>query len=92
MKVDKNKISMWTFTLVLFVCCSDEALDLLDKLLRFDPEQRWSIEEALKHSFLQQYRVPDKPRVCRPFCFGFEVGYDLGGCAKADIYILVLPL
>jgi serine/threonine protein kinase len=35
------------------------ALDLLDKLLDFDPARRISVEEALGHPYLAQYHEPD---------------------------------
>ena len=35
---------------------SSEALDLLDKLLVYDHEQRWTAREALGHSFFDEVR------------------------------------
>lgn len=58
----------------LLVSRSPEALDLVDKLLRFDPAERLSVEDAMQHPFLKQYRVTEPPRSCKPFSFGFEVG------------------
>lgn len=36
---------------------SDEALDLLAKMLEFSPDTRISVEDALKHPFMQSYHV-----------------------------------
>lgn len=35
------------------------AIDLLDKLLAFDPNKRIKVEEALKHEYLEPYHDPD---------------------------------
>ena len=57
-------------------CCvpfsrhSHDALDLLSKMLVFDPRQRCSVEEALRHPFLQRYHDPEDEPVCAPFDFG----------------------
>ena len=40
----------------LFPEASDDALDLLNKLLQWDPADRLTAEEALDHPFLQDYR------------------------------------
>ena len=34
------------------------ALDLLDKMLSFNPNKRISVEEALAHPYLEQYYDP----------------------------------
>ena len=34
------------------------ALDLLDKLLAFNPNKRVTVEEALAHEYLEQYYDP----------------------------------
>lgn len=40
----------------LFPDAEDSALDLLEKLLRFDPESRWTAVQALEHPYLKTYR------------------------------------
>ncbi|KAJ8304811.1 hypothetical protein KUTeg_018394 [Tegillarca granosa] len=50
------------------------AIDLLDKLLHFNPEKRLTAEEALCHPYLVQYSCPsDEPTVMRAFHIEHEV-------------------
>ena len=46
---------------VLLTCFP--ALDLLDKMLTFNPDRRITIEEALAHPYLEQYYDP-QDEVC----------------------------
>jgi len=49
------------------------ALDLLDKMLTFNPHKRIGVEEALAHSYLEQYYDPnDEPGCEEPFTFEME--------------------
>lgn len=49
------------------------ALDLLEKLLKFDPAERITVEEALAHPYLEAYHdVEDEPSHKKPFDFSFE--------------------
>jgi len=49
------------------------AIDLLGKLLAFDPAKRISCEEALAHPYLAVWHDPNDEPVCSaPFDFGFE--------------------
>lgn len=47
----------------LYPTASPEALDLLTKLLQFNPEKRISSSEALKHPFLKQFCNPEEEMV-----------------------------
>lgn len=45
------------------------ALDLLDKMLTFNPHKRIEVEQALAHPYLEQYYDPsDEVRVRLPAC------------------------
>jgi len=49
------------------------ALDLLDKMLEFNPTKRVSVEEALKHPYLARLHHPASETVCKAaFDFEFE--------------------
>ena len=50
----------------MFPKTSDLALDLLEKLLAFNPVKRISVEEALKHPYLEPYHDPDDEPTADP--------------------------
>jgi mitogen-activated protein kinase 7 len=53
---------------------SPAALDLLNKLLQFDPELRFTVEQTLAHPYLESYHdSEDEPSHPQPFDFSFEV-------------------
>jgi mitogen-activated protein kinase 7 len=50
------------------------AIDLLEKLLLFDPSKRLTVEQTLEHPYLQAYHdITDEPTHSSPFDFSFEV-------------------
>lgn len=51
----KKKIPMKA----MFPKTSDLALDLLEKLLAFNPVKRITVEEALRHPYLEPYHDPE---------------------------------
>ncbi|OZJ06339.1 Mitogen-activated protein kinase SLT2/MPK1 [Bifiguratus adelaidae] len=54
------------------------AIDLLTKLLAFDPAQRISVEEALAHPYLAAYHdIDDEPVCSQMFDFSFEMVTDM---------------
>lgn len=54
-------------------------MDLLDKMLAFDPSSRISVETALEHSYLQIWHdASDEPNCPTTFDFHFEVVEDIG--------------
>lgn len=50
----------------MFPKTSDLALDLLDRLLAFNPVKRITVEEALKHPYLEPYHDPDDEPTADP--------------------------
>ncbi|XP_070780114.1 mitogen-activated protein kinase 3 [Enoplosus armatus] len=51
-----------------------KALDLLSRMLTFNPIKRISVEEALAHPYLEQYYDPtDEPVAEEPFTFSMEL-------------------
>lgn len=55
---------------------SPEAVDLLLKMLKFNPHERITDQEALNHPFLHKFhRVSEEISCNVPFDFGFERGY-----------------
>lgn len=58
---------------VLFPQANPLALDLLKKMLAFDPKERITIKDALDHPYLKIWRDPVDEPVCeREFDFSFE--------------------
>lgn len=49
----------------IFPKATPNALDLLRKFLIFDPAKRITLEEALKHPFLQELHCPDDEPICK---------------------------
>ena len=50
-----------------------EAFDLLDKMLKFDPRKRISVEDALAHPYLKTlHHEDDEPVAEKPFKFQFK--------------------
>jgi mitogen-activated protein kinase 7 len=62
----------------LFPNANPDALDLLDRMLAFDPSQRISVEEALEHRYLHIWHdASDEPCCPTTFDFHFEVVEDV---------------
>ena len=58
----------------LYPSASDLALNMLDKLLTFNPHRRITVEDALRHPYLAQYYDPtDEPTAPHPFTFDMEL-------------------
>lgn len=62
----------------LFRLANPDALDLLDRMLAFDPSERISVEEALEHRYLHIWHdASDEPNCPQTFDFMFEVVEDI---------------
>ena len=62
----------------LFRNANPDALDLLDKMLAFDPSQRISVEQALEHRYLHIWHdASDEPVCPTTFDFHFEIVDDI---------------
>ena len=60
----------------LFPTASPTALDLLKKMMCFNPRKRCSVEEALAHPYLSElHRESDEPACTSHFNFDFEREY-----------------
>jgi serine/threonine protein kinase len=60
---------------MVFPDSSPYAIDLLEKLFRFDPDKRITVEEALKHEYLSGLHIEsDEPTrdLINPAEFEFE--------------------
>jgi serine/threonine protein kinase len=63
----------------LFNETSPDGIDLLKKMLAFNPKNRISVQEALEHPFLADLHCPDDEpdaKIVKAFDFDFE-NYDL---------------
>merc|ERR1719273_2100837 len=53
---------------------NERMLDMLNRLLAFDPTKRLTVEEALSQPFLEEYYDPaDEPTAEKPFQYEFEI-------------------
>lgn len=67
----------------LFPSANPDALDLLDRMLAFDPSSRISVESALEHPYLAIWHdASDEPDCPTTFDFDFEVVDDVGEMRK----------
>lgn len=58
----------------LFPKAGPKALDVLEKMLTFNPNKRITVDEALAHPYLEQYYDPDdEPVAEKPFSFEMEL-------------------
>ena len=56
----------------IFPHATPQALDLLKKMLHFDPTKRITVEKALEHPYLANLHDPQDEPTCPPFEFEFE--------------------
>lgn len=68
----------------LFPNANPDALDLLDKMLAFDPSSRISVEQALEHPYLNIWHdASDEPDCPTTFNFDFEVMEEVSDMRRA---------
>jgi len=48
----------------MFPNADEDALDLLQKLLMFNPDKRITAEQSLEHAYVSQFHVPEEEIVC----------------------------
>ncbi|XP_039117880.1 mitogen-activated protein kinase homolog MMK1-like [Dioscorea cayenensis subsp. rotundata] len=69
------------------------AIDLVEKMLTFNPSQRITVEDALAHPyFASLHDTSDEPVCMKPFSFDFEKHVLTGEHVKELIYREVLAL
>lgn len=56
----------------VFPSACDEAIDLLDKMLRFDPGKRITVDDALKHPYMKKLYTGKEPTCPKHFQFDEE--------------------
>lgn len=57
----------------IYPSANNEALSLLDELLKYDPRERITAPQALTHPFLRMFHLPeDEPEAPEKFNFDFE--------------------
>lgn len=61
----------------VYPMASATALDLIDKLLQWEPESRLNVLQSLEHQFVQSVRKPNDEPICSKGPFNFSYEYNL---------------
>ncbi len=64
------------------------AIDLLKKMLTYDPEERISVEDALAHPYLKQLHYPEDEPTTEPVC-AFDFDFEKFSLSKDDFKELI---
>ena len=48
----------------IFPTAAEDSIDLMKKLLKFNPSDRYTVEEALEHPYVSQFHNIDNEPVC----------------------------
>ena len=77
-------------SLRFYLLANPLAIDLLNKLLEFDPAKRITVEEALAHPYLGAYHdEDDEPSHTETFDFSFEVVDSIEDMRSTYIFVSV---
>ncbi|KAG2836196.1 hypothetical protein PC129_g3188 [Phytophthora cactorum] len=76
----------------LFPKATDAAVDLLDRMLEFDPTKRISAQEALAHPYMQDIERKYRSRggVDPPPCMRADFSFDLKNLSKMELRALIV--
>uniref|UniRef100_A0A7S3MV57 mitogen-activated protein kinase n=1 Tax=Strombidium inclinatum TaxID=197538 RepID=A0A7S3MV57_9SPIT len=72
----------------LFKGANPDAIDLLKKMLTYDPEDRITVEEALKHKYLKQLSCPEDEPTTEPVS-AFDFDFEKYSLSKEDFKDLI---
>jgi mitogen-activated protein kinase 1/3 len=69
-KLPRREKMKWS---TLYPKANSVALDLLDKMLVFNPQKRWTVEECLAHPYFRELHNPEEePQAPEPFDWSFD--------------------
>jgi serine/threonine protein kinase len=72
----------------LYPTASKNACDLLERLLTFDPDERITVEEALRHPYLEELHCEEDEPICETFK-PFEFYWEYLRLTKEDLRVLI---
>lgn len=72
----------------LFKGANPDAIDLIKKMLAFDPSKRITIDQALEHSYMSQLHFPDDEPTC-DLVSAFDFDFELYSLKKEDYKDLI---